>query len=696
MRAPMSSVSTSLLALATTVALAAEPVVGVDLPVSEVTLFSSGVGTFVHAGTVQGDATAELRFRTGQINDVLKSLVLEDLNGGTVGTVGYPSQDPLEKTLKSFQVDVSGNPPLAGLLNQLRGARVQVQVLDATIDGIVIGCEQRTKVLPQNGGTEVTWVLNILENGSLRPLALADVRTVKPTDPALQAELGKALAALAQSRDQDKKPVSLSFRGQGQRRVRLQYVAEAPVWKASYRLLLGKDKDPTNLQGWAIVENPTDSDWTDVKLTLVSGRPVSFIQDLYRPLYAHRPEVATELQSGLRPVAYGGGIGGEKGKAELQGRAAPKPSAAPGMAMAAEQAKSYRLRAGAESDKPMDAMAADDGRSFNASSSIQIATQSVAEVGELFAYNTGKVTIPRQRSAMIPFVGSAILCEKVSIYNRNVLSRNPLSGARLTNTTGNSLSAGPMTVYDDGTYAGDAQLTQLPPGQVRLVSFAIDQRVVVDSEKERSDQRRTLAKIVRGVLEIQVVTFQGRTYVADNQGDADKNLIIEHGRNASWTLYETPAALETTEHLYRFKLAVPARKKTELVVTERFVNSERMALFASDANTIAAFIDTKDLKPAVKDALVRTRGFIDAVNHAEHARENVHQQLKAIAEDQERIRRNVNSVDRSSYYAKRLMTKLNEQETTLDQLRVKDEQLLADINAKRKELADYVSNLTVE
>ncbi|MEK7412514.1 MAG: hypothetical protein AAB263_04245 [Planctomycetota bacterium] len=219
--------STSLLALATTVALAAEPVVGVDLPVSEVTLFSSGVGTFVHAGTVQGDATAELRFRTGQINDVLKSLVLEDLNGGTVGTVGYPSQDPLEKTLKSFQVDVSGNPPLAGLLNQLRGARVQVQVLDATIDGIVIGCEQRTKVLPQNGGTEVTWVLNILENGSLRPLALADVRTVKPTDPALQAELGKALAALAQSRDQDKKPVSLSFRGQGQRRVRLQYVAEA-------------------------------------------------------------------------------------------------------------------------------------------------------------------------------------------------------------------------------------------------------------------------------------------------------------------------------------------------------------------------------------------------------------------------------------------------------------------------------------
>jgi len=133
--------SVSLLALA-----ALCPAGEADLPVASVTLFSSGVGWFEHTGKVDGNATTELRFRTGQINDVLKSLVLQDLDGGKVGAVGYPSQDPLDKTLKSFQVDVSGNPPLAGLLNQLRGAQVQVQVLDSTVEGTVLVGPKATPV----------------------------------------------------------------------------------------------------------------------------------------------------------------------------------------------------------------------------------------------------------------------------------------------------------------------------------------------------------------------------------------------------------------------------------------------------------------------------------------------------------------------------------------------------------------------
>ena len=60
------------------------------------------------------------------------------------------------------------------------------------------------------------------------------------------------------------------------------------MWKTSYRLILA---EKPALQGWAIVENQTDNDWTDVQLSLVSGRPISFIQDLYQPLYIPRPWV---------------------------------------------------------------------------------------------------------------------------------------------------------------------------------------------------------------------------------------------------------------------------------------------------------------------------------------------------------------------------------------------------------------------
>src|SRR3954469_16026139 len=114
-------------------AVAAQPGAQTDVPVKQVVLFSSGVGYFEHFGTVKGDGTAELRFKTDQINDVLKSLVLQDLDKGTVGTVSYPSQEPISKTLKSFQVDITNNPPLAELLNQLRGAKIDIALADGNL-----------------------------------------------------------------------------------------------------------------------------------------------------------------------------------------------------------------------------------------------------------------------------------------------------------------------------------------------------------------------------------------------------------------------------------------------------------------------------------------------------------------------------------------------------------------------------------
>src|SRR5437773_11312443 len=73
-----------------------------DVPVKEVVLFSSGVGYFEHFGTVRDNGSTELNFKTAQINDILKSLVLQDVDGGKVSAVTYPSQDPVAKTLRVF------------------------------------------------------------------------------------------------------------------------------------------------------------------------------------------------------------------------------------------------------------------------------------------------------------------------------------------------------------------------------------------------------------------------------------------------------------------------------------------------------------------------------------------------------------------------------------------------------------------
>ena len=54
------------------------------LPIRQVVLFNSGVGYFQREGDVSGNAHVDLSFPTTDINDLLKSLVLQDLGGLTV------------------------------------------------------------------------------------------------------------------------------------------------------------------------------------------------------------------------------------------------------------------------------------------------------------------------------------------------------------------------------------------------------------------------------------------------------------------------------------------------------------------------------------------------------------------------------------------------------------------------------------
>src|SRR5205085_6110204 len=144
----------------------------------------------------------------------------------------------------------------------------------------------------------------------MHSVKLAEVQRVRFLNPVMDTELKRALETLALSHDTQKKAVSLNFVGEGKRSVKVGYVVENPIWKTSYRLVLPKEKeDKPFLQGWAIVENPTDEDWKDVKMALVSGRPISFQMDLYTPLFVPRPTVELELFASLRPVAYSGDLG---------------------------------------------------------------------------------------------------------------------------------------------------------------------------------------------------------------------------------------------------------------------------------------------------------------------------------------------------------------------------------------------------
>lgn len=666
-----------------TQAQATRPASQSDIPIRSVTLFSSGVGYFEHGGTVSGNTSTELRFKTGQINDILKSLLLQDMDGGVVTSVNYASQEPLERKLRSFQIDISGSPTLGSLLAQLRGARVTLQASDRSLSGVILGVE--TRQVGQGQSVVERTVLTLLSGGAIKTELLEEVREIKLDDPALQDELVKALEALAGARDQEKKTVTLNFSGQGTRRVRLGYVVETPVWKTSYRLVLGGGEARPSIQGWAIVENQTDRDWGDVRLSLVSGRPISFVQDLYTPLFVPRPVVAPELYASLRPQQYDPGVSQMPGSMEKadampqrQLRTASRaPAAAPaisgGMAMQ-------------ESDmaSPMDI-----------SSSIQ-SVASAARMGELFQYTVGNVTLPRQTSAMIPIITDPLEVEKLSVYRASVLPRNPLTGARLKNTTGKHLLSGPVTVLSDGGYAGDARIDNVPPGQTRLLTYGIDLELTVDATRRNTTQNLETATISRGVLRLVRKNVETQEYLLDNKGEKQKIIVIEHPRKGGdWKFVDTEKPVESTDDVHRFQTTVAGGKQSKLTVKEETTLVEGVALLNFGVPEYTRFMQTGAIPQPVKDALSKAADLRRAIVETERQIELKTRQLADISTEQNRIRENLRTIQQNTDLYRRLVEKLSTQENTIETLQSEQATLRKELETRQKALSDYLTNLNV-
>jgi len=659
-----------------------------DVPVTKVLLFSSGVGYFEHAGSVRGNSATELRFKTNQINDILKSIVLQDQDGGRVGAITYPSQDPLAKTLKSFQVDITRNPSLADLLNQLRGARVTFQAQAERLSGTILGVETRRKASERGEPPVDVPVLNLLTGATIRAVELQSIGGLSLDDPQLQDELSKALEALVQARDQDKKPVTINFTGTGERRVRIGYVVETPVWKTSYRLLLGEKGSPSRLQGWAIVENQTESDWNGVALSLVSGRPISFVMDLYQPLYSTRPTVVPELFAGLRPQVYDAATEADKARVALR---APAAADAPRRIGYTPDGRPDVVQL---SEVVVTGAAPGARATANFAASVE-AMASTAKMGELFQYSVPNVTLARQKSAMLPIIADTVALERLSIYNAGVLRTNPLNGVLLKNTTGKHLLQGPLTVLDQGGYAGDARIDNVPPGQERLLSYGIDLDVAMDNTKMRDTATVVTAKISKGTLIVSRRLTSTQAYAADNKSDKDKTLVIEHPIRPGWKLVSEQKPFETTPAVYRFKGIAPANKVTTLAVVEQFVQQEAIAMLPADVGQLMYQSRTGEIPQAVRDAIGKAIELKQSALDLEQQINARSQRIAEITAEQNRIRENMKTVAQNTQYYDRLLAKLNEQETSIESLQKERDTLIGARDALRRQLEAYLAALNV-
>ncbi|QEW07196.1 hypothetical protein [Nitrincola iocasae] len=634
------------------------------LPIERVVLSTSGVGLFQQGGKVDGPVQVQLQASSTEMNDLLKSLVFWDQGNGRILGVSYPGQSALDRTLSSLRVDLSGNPGWVEVFTQLRGQAIQVETLQGSLlTGRILGADRRTlRVADQFAELDY---LNLVTETGLESLSLDQIRRFELTDTRLQADLNRALNALAQDRHNERKAVNLYLEGEGERDVAVTYVAAAPVWKTSYRLLLNEsDSKAASLQTWALVENASDQDWQNISLALISGRPLSFIEDLYQSRFIDRPVYESVAFEGIAPQAYALARGAALDEEFVPLRAvAAAPMRAPAPSM--------------ESAPKAGSMASVEGQ----------------DLGSHFEYRLENVSLSRQQSAMLPILNASVEIAPVSIYDTSVHPRHPLRGAYLANTSDKPLPEGPMTVMMGQSYVGDARIDHIPPGAKRLISYAVDLDLQVLPQTTQQETQLTQGKIEQGVLMLQQTRQRETVYHAINESAQDRNLVIVHPRQQGWELESDAERLEQTEEHYRLAVDLLAHSEQPVLVKEVKIDWEHFQLAALSETQLFYWSSQAQLSVELKSQVERAASLRQAWSRAERSLQDRKGAIESIYQEQARIRANLEVLEPGSALYQRLVNQLSEQEDELHSLNASVKQAEAEVHLAREAFETFIAQL---
>ncbi len=608
------------LALAVTAAAA-------DLPIREVILYKHGVAFFERAGQLNPGETARLDFKAGDMNDVLKSLTLTDPGGGKIAGVRYDASETVEKRLQDFPFDAGAGSSLAAFLDRMKGARLEIMLGTGSVEGTIVGARLIRAADPDKIPERETVVL-LMDSGSMRVFDLGAAGAIRFPDPKLQNLLRDYLGVLSQARSRDRRSVYVdSAASSPARDLIASYMTPAAVWKSSYRLIFGKQGEPA-LEGWAIIDNTSGDDWTNVRLSVVSGRPISFITQLYEPRYVTRPGAELAENRPVAPIVF-------------QGALADVAAAAPvGKAMAALAAAEERGNIAAQPENRAIA-----GRVARMEASSVAAVAQARDAGELFEYSfSSPVTVKKGESAMLPFLQQKVGARKLLIYSESY-GLNPMNAAEITNSTGKTLDGGPITVYDDNTYAGEALVETVKAGDKRLISYGVDLGTRITTAFDSSRDVVREIHLRRGMLTTRSAVEEVRTFTVKNVDAKAKTLIIEHPQRPGYKLISTEKPIETTSNAYRFEVKVGASAAATFAVREERVFDQTTSITNVTPDTIATWVQNKTLSDAARQQLQQIAQKKTEVAANEAALRGVQNDLTNLTQDEGRIRSNISSLN---------------------------------------------------
>jgi hypothetical protein len=614
---------------------------GEAIPVKKVILYQNGVGYIERAGKVNGN-TLSLQVRPTQINDLLKSLTVIDKSKGRAVSISLPLEKTGDQILEELPDQVKNASGLLDVLRVFRGARAEVDGSEGSVSGRVLGVEAMEVIEGEEKKTDHRLTLET-DAGKLRVYPVSAIESLEIMDKTLAIGLQKSLDVSLNAGDW--KPINLSVRlaGKAQHDLVASYIVEMPLWKPAYRLVYQDGKEPL-LQGWAVVDNVSGEDWRDVNLSLVAGNPTSFIFDLHKPQFTDRVDLTPQRpRMAAAPVIESAGRKKDQAPARIskkkskRSRSKPRPAAAPKMEMAEMEPMEDAALGSSLAEADYDDIMEDQGVSDAEGTSL----------GALFRYDLpDPVTIPDRSSTLVAIVNKRVKGQEVVLFRPEQYGRagglKPLRAMLFTNNSGFTLETGPVTLYSQGTFVGEAFMKRMDPGMTTFLTFSGDDTVNLRTENFREEEGLKLVKIVDGMLVSEVLEINRTVYKVTNQGNEDVTAFVKVSMQAGAKLRNRPKETVETGNALFLPVTVKADSAKDLEAAWVKPVKRKVSIDTRLSTTLLKMVlEAGKAPPEVQKAIqeiLKVKGRL--VDLAEEAR-RIRRQHRDLSNDQRRIRDNL-------------------------------------------------------
>lgn len=643
------------------------------LPITRMTLYKHGVGYFERQATVEGEKVT-LSFRVEEMNDVLKSLTVIDRGEGHVLSMDYATPQSREERLAGNSIRLGDDRSLRDLLTSLRGRRVELSLdQEETLAGTLLGLDE----LPERQPVADSPVSLLRDDGAqVAKIPFGRIQGVAILDDKAADDLRFFLRTALTQEEVRTVTIRLSPGGHD---LTVSYVAPAPTWRVSYRLVAdakAADGPAALLQGWGIFDNRLEEDLEEIELSLVAGMPISFVYELYTPFTPERPEVAEEARVAAGPVDFAGAVQAPEAEAP-EPKGAPKSAMMRSMAPAAPAAKRRR----APGREEMKAAA-------------PVSTQG-EDLGELFQYKVGvPVSVERGQSAMVPIVAADLEYRKDLLYNGRKFPEHPVASLRLQNESGLTLERGPVLVVEGGEYVGEAILPFTAVSAEFVVPYAVELNIRVQESNGTRREIRAL-RVSGAYLVIEEWDIRWREYQLNNNAAEAMEVLVEHPRNAQYDLFDTPEPREMSDEHHRFAVEVPAGGEATLRVQMRRLVSRREQLQRQSHKGLRKFARQGLLDEAVYRQITTLLHLWEQIGDQEQHLQQLEEKRQKVYQQQKQIQGNMGSLStagKEGQLRAQYVTRLEKTEGRLDEIAQEENQTQAEI----KRLQEAVDKLLEE